>query len=317
MKLIIQIPCYNEADTLKAVIDSIPDHIDGIDEIETLIIDDGSIDGTSDAAHAMGVNHIIRNTRNLGLAQTFAKGLEKSLSLGADIIINTDGDNQYPSENIPDLVRPVLEGRADIVVGNRGGLDNPHFSYLKKKLQVLGSRVISWVIGIKVPDVVSGFRALSRDAAKEIHILTSFSYTIEMLVQAATKNLKVISVPVQTNEKTRDSRLFKNVPHFLRMSLITLTRVQTMYRPLKVFGLMGAFLITLGSLPIIRFLYLYLMESGSGNIQSLILGGVLIVIGFLTIILGLLADLVAFNRKLSEKTLRKLNALEEIISKNK
>lgn len=313
MKLIVQIPCLNEENTLESVIASIPKSIDGIACIETLIIDDGSSDNTVECARRIGVTHIVKNPRNLGLAKTFSRGLDECLKRGADVIVNTDGDNQYPSQEIGSLVRPILDGQADIVIGDRGGMDNPHFSYFKKKLQVFGSGVISTLIGMRVPDAVSGFRAISRDAAREMHILTDFSYTIEMLVQASARKLRVVSVSVATNTHTRESRLFKSIPYFIKMSVMTLLRVQTMYKPIQVFGLVGGALSFLGALPIIRFLYFFVLGQGDGHIQSLVLGSTLVMLGFLTIVMGILADLIAFNRKLNEKVLDRLTSLEEQI----
>lgn len=317
MKLIIQIPCLNEVDTLKSVIDSIPQKIKGIDVIETLVIDDGSTDGTSEYAKEIGVTHIIRNTQNKGLARSFSRGVEACLRLGADIIVNTDGDNQYPSHEIEKLVTPIINGDADIVIGNRGGMDNPHFSIFKRRLQVFGSRVISAIIGVNVPDAVSGFRAISRQAATEMNILTRFSYTIEMLVQAGANKLHIASVPITTNEKTRESRLFKSVPYFIKMSVLTLIRVYTMYRPLLVFSIFGTLLCLLGFAPIIRFLYFYIIGDGNGHIQSLIIGGMLCIIGFMTIMMGILADLISFNRQLNEKLLIRLSNLENKIDHEK
>ena len=313
MKLIIQIPCLNEEKTLESVISGIPKKIKGISKIETLIIDDGSTDKTIEKAKELGVNHILKNPRNLGLARTFSRGMDECLRLGADIIVNTDGDNQYPSPDIDKLVAPIIKGEADIVIGNRGGMDNPHFSYFKKNLQVFGSKAISTLVGLDIPDAVSGFRAISKSAAQELHILTNFSYTIEMLVQAGARKLRVKSIDIKTNEHTRESRLFKSVPYFIKMSVTTLFRVQTMYRPLHVFGLTGACLCIVGSIPIIRFIFDYLMGDGSGHIQSLVLAGALVMLGCLTISMGILADIIAFNRKLSERILKRLAIIEDEI----
>ena len=316
MKLIVQIPCLNEEKTLNDVISTIPKKIDGIDVIETLIIDDGSSDNTVAVAKEIGVTHIVRNKHNLGLARSFTKGLDACLARGADIVVNTDGDNQYPSDEIPNIVKPIIDGQADIVVGHRGGMDNPHFPYFKRKLQVWGSRVISWIIGTHVPDAVSGFRAISRDAAEQINILTTFSYTIEMLVQAAHKNIVIKSVTINTNAKTRESRLFKSIPYFIKMSGMTFLRVYTMYKPLKVFLYLGMAIMLLGALPVLRFLYFFLNDGGGGHVQSLIIGGTLFSLGFFTVILGIIADLISFNRKLTEKLLYRIQILEEKIERN-
>lgn len=314
MKLIIQIPCYNEFDTLESVISSIPKNIEGIDVIETLIIDDGSTDGTSDLARKLGVNHIIRNTRNKGLARSFHRGISECLRQGADIIVNTDGDNQYFSEDIPKLIAPIVNRTADIVVGDRGGFNNPHFSKFKKCLQVLGSSIIKRLTRLDIADAVSGFRALSRDAAQQLNIVSDFSYTIEMLIQAGSKRMAVVSVPIRTNKKTRESRLFTSIPHFLKMSVATLLRIYTMYSPLRVFFMMGVSTLLIGAIPIIRFLYFYFSGDGTGHIQSLILGGTLCVLGVLILLVGIIADLINFNRKLLEKSLYRIEKIEEAVN---
>ncbi|MCB1652358.1 MAG: glycosyltransferase family 2 protein [Alphaproteobacteria bacterium] len=310
MKLIVQIPCYNEAETLESVISTIPKRIEGIDKIETLIIDDGSTDGTSELAKKIGVTHIIRHAKNKGLARSFHRGIDECLKRGADIIVNTDGDNQYDSADIAKLVAPVVRGEADIVVGDRGGMDNPHFSTFKKRLQVFGSWVIGKMVGYNIPDAVSGFRAISRDAAQRLNIVSDFSYTIEMLVIAGARRMAVISVPINTNGKTRESRLFKSIPYFLKMSVSTLLRMYTMHSPLRVFLVLGGGLFFIGALPIVRFLFYYFGGDGGGHIQSLIIGGTLCMLGFMTLLAGVLADLVHFNRRLLEKALYKIHRLE-------
>jgi glycosyltransferase involved in cell wall biosynthesis len=310
MKLIVQIPCYNEAETLEATLADIPRSIAGIDRVEVLIIDDGSSDGTADVARKLGADHVVRHTGNKGLAQTFASGIDACLRLGADIIVNTDGDNQYCGADIARLVEPILEGRADIVVGDRGSKTNPHFSFFKKRLQRLGSAVVRRVSGTTVPDAVSGFRAISREAALQLNIVSPFSYTIEMLIQAGAKRLCVASVPIGTNAKTRESRLFQSIPHFLRRSVATILRVYAMYQPLRVFCLIGGSLVVVGIVPIIRFLYFYLLGDGGGHVQSLILGGVLVIVGFITLLFGMLADLIGFNRRLIELALHRVIKLE-------
>jgi glycosyltransferase involved in cell wall biosynthesis len=310
MKLIVQIPCFNEEDVLAQTVSEIPRAIDGIDRVEVLIIDDGSSDRTVEVARAAGVEHIVRHRSNRGLAQSFRTGLDTALRLGADIIVNTDGDNQYVGADIAKLVAPILDGRADIVVGDRETAKVPHFSPGKKRLQWLDSLVVRQLSKTEVPDAVSGFRALSREAALQINILSSFSYTIEMLIQAGAKQLAVCSVPVAVNPKTRDSRLFRSIPHFLRRSGTTIVRIYTMYKPLKVFALIGIILLAIGAVPIGRFLYFYFSGDGGGHIQSLILGGVFVVVGFVTLIAGFIADLISFNRRLMELTLEKVRRLE-------
>lgn len=305
MKLIVQIPCHNEEKTLSSVINSIPKKIDGIDIIETMIIDDGSTDKTSDVAKKLGVNHILVNNVNKGLAYSFHRGMNECVKLNADIIVNTDGDNQYCSKDISLLVKPIINDNVDIVIGDRGGMKNEHFSFFKRILQVFGSKVISKITKVNVNDAVSGFRAISREAAKSINIVSEFSYTIEMLVQASSKKLKVTSVPIRTNTKTRESRLFKNIPQFLFFSVTTLLRMYTMYKPLKVYTTLGLLSIVVGLIPVFRFLYFYFTSTGEGHIQSLILGTTLLNLGVFTLLIGLLADLVSFNRKLIEKLMEK------------
>lgn len=317
MKLIIQIPCYNEASNLESVISDIPAKVPGIDEIEILVIDDGSTDGTVALAQRLGIQHIVSNNKNKGLAYTFHFGLEACIKHKADIIVNTDGDNQYNGLDIPKLVEPILANRADIVVGDRGGYDNKHFSFFKRTLQVFGSYIISKATGLDVKDSVSGFRAISRSAAQQINIVSEFSYTIEMLIQASAKKLSVISVPIRTNKKTRESRLFSSIPHFLRMSISTLLRIYTMYKPLRVFFSLGCIMIATGLLPIIRFLYFFIAGGGDGHVQSLLLGSTLIILGFLTLIVGFVADLVSFNRKLMEKLLYRIEKLEDKLTNEK
>jgi glycosyltransferase involved in cell wall biosynthesis len=310
VKLIVQIPCYNEEETLPATVAAIPRRIEGIDVVEILVIDDGSTDRTSEVARALGVHHILRQTRNRGLAAAFRAGLDASLKAGADIIVNTDGDNQYAGADIATLVRPILEGRADIVVGDRQTRAVAHFSPTKKVLQALGSRVVRGLSNVDVPDAVSGFRAISRNAAMRLNIVSGFSYTIEMLIQAGRKRLAVLSVPVTVNKVTRQSRLFKSVPDFITRSLATMLRIYAMYSPLKVFAAVGMVLAVIGAVPIARFLYFYLVDGGAGHIQSLILGGVLIVVAALAFLVGLVADLIGFNRQLLEITLEKVRELE-------
>ena len=310
MKLIVQIPCFNEEHTLPQTLADIPREIEGVDEVEILIVDDGSSDRTVKIAHELGVDHVVLHKSNKGLARAFRSGLGAALAAGADIVVNTDGDNQYAGADIPKLIAPILEGRAEIVVGDRQTSKVPHFSPLKKALQALGSAVVRALSNTDVPDAVSGFRALSREAALNINIVSSFSYTIEMLIQAGRKGMAVASVPIATNAKTRESRLFKSIPGFISRSVSTMLRMYTMYQPMRAFFYIGLTLTGLGLLPILRFLYLYAVDGGAGHIQSLILGGVLVVIGLTTFLIGLLADLISFNRQLIELTLEKVRRLE-------
>ena len=310
MKVIVQIPCFNEESTLPRVIAEIPRQIQGVDRVEVLVVDDGSTDRTAEVARRCGADHVVRHLRNRGLARAFRSGLDAALLLGADVIVNTDGDNQYAGSAIPELIRPILEGRADVVVGDRGTRLIPHFSPLKRRLQRLGSSFVRLVSGIDVPDAVSGFRALSRAAALRLNVLSSFSYTIEMLIQAGRERMAVASVPVAVNPQTRESRLFRSVPQFVGQSLVTTVRSTTMYKPLRVFTYLGTVLVALGALPVARFLYFYLQGQGNGHVQSLILGGVLLVFGFVALLVGVVADLIAFNRMLLETLLEKVRTLE-------
>lgn len=310
LKLIIQIPCFNEEHTLPATLADLPARIEGIDSIETLIIDDGSTDRTVEVAHALHVDHIIRNTHNLGLARSFQRGLDACLSLGADIIVNTDGDNQYAGRDIEKLVRPILDGKAEIVIGDRQTDRIAHFSGFKKFLQRLGSRVVRQLSGTDIPDVVSGFRAITRDAALRLNIISPFSYTIEMVIQAGKKSMAVTHVPVAVNPKTRESRLYRSIPGFVGRQLSSMFRMYSMYEPLRFFSYVGLGLLLAGAIPIVRFLYFYFTGDGAGHVQSLILGGVLLLMGFVTLVLGLLADLISFNRRLTEIALEKIRRLE-------
>ncbi|MGD2084133.1 MAG: glycosyltransferase family 2 protein [Chromatiales bacterium] len=310
MKLIVQIPCYNEERTLPETVGDIPRKIPGVDVVEILIIDDGSTDRTVQVAHEIGVDHIVRNKRNMGLARTFRRGLDACLHAGADIIVNTDGDNQYAGRDIPALIQPILDGRADIVVGDRQTAKVEHFSRAKKLLQWFGSGVVRKLAGIWVPDAVSGFRAISRDAAIKLNIVSSFSYTIEMLIQAGKRNMAVTSVPVGTNPKTRESRLFRSIPRFIERSLSTMVRVYAMYQPLRFFFYIGTALSVLGLIPVVRFLFYYFNDGGAGHVQSLLLGGVLLLMGFATYLIGLVADLISFNRQLLEMTLDRVKRME-------
>jgi len=310
MKLIVQIPCFNEESTLPETVRDIPTSIDGIDRIEILVIDDGSSDRTSEVAREIGVDYVLRNKRNLGLARSFRAGLDRCLALGADIIVNTDADNQYYGGDIETLVRPILEGRVDVVVGDRQTDTIDHFSARKKMLQRFGSWVVRSFSDVDVPDAVSGFRAISRDAAMRLNIVSPFSYTIEMLIQVGKKGMAFTSVPVRTNPKTRESRLFKNVFRFLERSATTLVRMYSMYQPLRVFTALGAFVGLIGIIPMVRFLYFYIFQNGTGKIQSLVIGSALLIVGVLTIVLGLVADLLNHNRALIEMVLEKTRRLE-------
>lgn len=310
-KLIVQIPCLNEADTLPQTLADIPREIPGISRVEILVIDDGSVDGTREVAFAHGADHVISNPVNKGLAYSFQRGISACLARGADIIVNTDGDNQYCGEDIKALVAPVLSGRADIVVGDRRTGQIEHFSPLKKRLQRWGTAFVSQMAEADVRDAVSGFRAFSADAARALTVRSNFSYTTETLIQAGKKRLTIASVPVRTNPVERPSRLFRSIPQFLLRSGQTMMRVYAMYEPLKLFLWVGAGLMLLGLVPVVRFVASYMMGDGSGMVQSLILGGVLLLMGVLCAMFAMIADLVAYNRQLIELTLERVRRIDD------
>lgn len=316
VKLVIQIPCYNEEETLPDVLSSMPRAIDGVDQIEVLVIDDGSSDRTVEVARAHGAT-VISNRANRGLARTFQKGIEQALQSGADIIVNTDGDNQYDASSIPDLIRPILSGGADIVVGDRGAGSNRDFSLAKRFLQRVGSRTVKMLASADVPDAVSGFRAYSREAALSINVLTSFSYTTETLIHAGQRGFSIASVPVKVNKVERPSRLFTSIPSFVAKQGTTIVRSFVMYRSLRAFVALGLILSLIGAIPVIRFLYYYAIGQGEGHIQSLILGGVFMLAGYLTAVMALLSDVVATNRKLIEETLKRVRKIEMKIDHDK
>ncbi len=310
MKLIIQIPCYNEEKSLPITFADLPKKIVGIDKIETLIIDDGSSDNTAEVAKKIGVDHIVSFKQNRGLAMAFSAGIEKCLELGADIIINTDADNQYCGADIKKLVIPIIKNNADIVIGDRETKEIKHFSWFKKRLQYSGSRLVRRLSKTDTPDTVSGFRAFSKEAALRINVLTAFSYTIENLIQLGHQKLKIISVPINTNEQLRESRLFKSIPSFIGNQLATILRVYATYKALKVFTAIGLIIILPGIAGFTRFLYYFFTSGGEGHIQSLIFSTTAIIIGFLVLMFGIIADLISNNRKLIEKTLYKIKKME-------
>lgn len=308
--LFVQIPCLNEAETLPQTLADIPRAIPGISRVEVLVIDDGSMDGTREVALAHGADHVISNRGNKGLAYSFQRGLDTCLARGADIIVNTDGDNQYCGDDIKALVAPVVSGLADIVVGDRRTGKIAHFSPLKKRLQRLGTAFVSQMAGADVRDAVSGFRAFSAEAARSLTVRSSFSYTTETLIQAGKKNLTITSVPVRTNKVERPSRLFRSIPQFLVRSGQTMVRVWAMYEPLKIFMWFGLALMALGLIPVVRFVLSYLAGDGSGMVQSLVLGGVLFLMGTLSAMFALVADLIAYNRQLIETTLERVRKID-------
>ncbi len=310
MKLIIQIPCYNEAETLPETLAALPVTIPGIDEIEILIIDDGSVDGSADVARAHGAQHVVSFPSNRGLARAFAAGLEASALNGADIIVNTDADNQYMGDDIALLIEPILAERADIVVGDREVAKIPSFSPLKRTLQRFGSWVISRAAGSAIPDATSGFRAYTREAALRTLVLSNYSYTLETLIQAGAQRLTVEYVPVRTNPPTRPSRLMHGMTDYISNSAVSIMRAFTLYRPLSVFVWIGAIAIIIGMILGVRFLFFYFDGKGNGHVQSLILTAVLLIVGFQTLLIGLVADLVGFNRKISEEVIYRVRRLE-------
>lgn len=314
-KLIIQIPCFNEAENLPDTLVALPRRIAGIDQIEVLVIDDGSHDGTAEVARRFGVQHVVRHRRNRGLAAAFQSGLDAALAAGADIVVNTDADGQYEGADIAKLVAPIVAHEADIVIGDRGVANNAHFGPFKRLLQRMGSLVVRRLSRTEVTDAVSGFRAISRAAAQRITITTEFSYTTDMLIQAGRKRLKIVSVPIRTHAAVRPSRLFTSIPQFISRQLMTMARAYATYNPLRTFALIGSVIATLGLLPILRFLYFWATGDGQGHIQSLVLGGSLLVLGVLTGLMGVLADLIGANRKLLEATLKHVRQLEEQVAR--
>ena len=303
MKLIIQIPCFNEAETLGIALSALPREVAGFDTVEWLIIDDGSTDDTVKVALEHGVNHVVRHTRNQGLARGFMNGLQACLERGADVIVNTDADNQYQADDIPLLTAPILAGKADIVVGARPIEAIEHFSPVKKLLQKLGSWVVRMASKTSIPDAPSGFRAMSRSAAQRLTVFSDYTYTLETIIQAGQKNMAITSVPVRVNGDLRPSRLVKSISSYIRRSIVTIIRVFVIYRPFRFFGSIGLTLFTVGFLIGLRFLYKWLMSDYGydGHIQSLILASSLMVIGFQTILIAFVADLLSANRKLMEE----------------
>lgn len=300
MKLIIQMPCLNEAETLEIALNDLPKHIDGIDEIEYLIINDGSTDNTVDVAKKWGVHYVVNFKKNKGLAKGFMAGLDACLRNGADIIVNTDADNQYVAEDIEKLVRPILDGKADIVIGERPIDDTEHFSPLKKKLQHLGSYTVRVASKTDIPDAPSGFRAYSREAAMQMNVVNQYTYTLETIIQAGHNKIPMESVPIRTNPELRKSRLFHSMFGYVKKSMVTIIRSFMMYKPLSFFGAMGSIIFLAGLILGIRFLVYFFGGSGAGHVQSLILASTLLLLGFQTFIIGLQADIIAANRKLLE-----------------
>lgn len=301
MKLIIQIPCYNEAETLLVALNDLPKKIEGIDEIEYLIINDGSKDNTVEVAKSWGVNYVVNFKKNRGLAKGFMAGIDACLRNGADIIVNTDADNQYNGADIETIVRPILEGKSDIVIGARPIDQTEHFSPIKKKLQHLGSWVVRKASKSNIPDAPSGFRAYSREAAMRLNVTNEYTYTLETIVQAGREKIPMESVPIRTNAELRPSRLFNSMLGYVKKSMVTIIRTYIMYKPMDFFTKLGLIPFLIGVGLGIRYIVLLFMDNpGNGHVQSLILAAILILIGFMTFVIGLLADIIARNRMLIE-----------------
>ena len=308
MKLFVQIPCLNEEATLPQVIRDIPRTIMGIQEVKILVVDDGSSDRTTEVAYREGADYVIKLPSNQGLAKAFSTGINKCLELGADIIVNTDGDHQYSGKDLDRLIEPILEGKADIVIGDRKTKELSHFSPLKKILQRLGSRTVSLLSNVSIPDATSGFRAYSREAALRLNVFSKFSYTLETVIQAGKNQMAVVHVPVQANGPERPSRLFSNLAVYLKRSIATILRIYVLYEPLRTLFYVGGIIFLAGALGVLRFLYFYFTGSGQGHIQSLIISGALVAIGFQVWVLAILADLISINRRLSEEILYRIKS---------
>ena len=310
MKLVIQIPCFNEEKTLPITLRAIPRRFRGIRRVEILVVDDGSTDRTVEVAVKQGVDHIVKLTNHKGLAEAFSAGVDAALRIGADIIVNTDADNQYRASDIQALIDPILSGDADMVVGVRDIDSIPHFSFLKKRLQRMGSWMVRQVSGTQIPDATSGFRAMARSAALRLNIVSRFTYTLETIIQAGKKNIALAHVPVGTNEPMRTSRLFSSTWSYVKRSTTTILRIYALYEPLKIFFALGSCVFGLGVLISLRFLYFYFTHRGTGHIQSLILAAVLMIVGFQVVMIGLLSDILAANRSLLEDVLYRIKSME-------
>lgn len=301
MKLIIQIPCYNEAETLALALKSLPREIDGLDEIKWLIINDGSNDNTVDVAKECGVDYIVNFIQNRGLAEGFMAGIKECIKQGADIIVNTDADNQYEAKDIPKLIKPILDNKAEYVIGERPINQTKHFSFMKKMLQKIGSWVVRKASNTLIPDAPSGFRAMSRECAKRLNVYNEYTYTLETIIQAGQKNFAITSVPIRTNEDLRPSKLVSSIPSYIKKSVITIVRIFVVYQPFKFFMSIAIVLFSIGFILGLRFLYYWMAGNGEGHIQSVILSGVLMGVGFQTSLIAFIADLLSVNRKLLEE----------------
>ncbi|HCW53462.1 MAG TPA: glycosyl transferase [Clostridium sp.] len=310
MKLIIQIPCYNEEETLPITVGDLPKKIEGVDEIEYLIINDGSKDRTVEVSKELGIHHIVTFKQNKGLAKGFMAGIDACLHLGADIIVNTDADNQYCGDDIAKLVKPILENKADIVIGERPIDDTAHFSWKKKKFQKLGSWVVRVASNSSIPDAPSGFRAYSREGALRLNVTNEYTYTLETIIQAGRNKISMLSVPIRTNGELRESRLFKSMWGYMKRSSSVIIRSFMMYKPLKFFGIIGGLIFILGAFIGIRFLVYLVNGQGNGHVQSLILASILILMGVQTFVVGLQADIIAANRKILEDVQYRVRKME-------
>ena len=311
MKLVIQIPCLNEAATLSIALAALPRVVDGFEQVEWLVIDDGSTDGTADLARQLGVDHVVRHPVNRGLATAFMTGLDACLRLGADVIVNTDADNQYEAADIPALVAPLVAGDADMVIGARPIDETQHFSWAKKKLQRLGSWAVRVASRTDVLDAPSGFRAISRETAMRLNVFSAYTYTLETIIQAGLSNLRVVSVPIRTNPDLRPSRLVRSIPSYVRRSLVTIVRVVVIYKPLKLFFWSGAGLLLVGGLAGARFLLAYLQGDGAGHVQSVMFAATCVLLGAMLWMMGALSELIATNRKLLERVNWRVQRLED------
>jgi glycosyltransferase involved in cell wall biosynthesis len=309
-KLIIQIPCLNEAETLPGTLRDLPRSLPGIDRIEVLVVDDGSRDGTSEVARAHGVEHVVRFRRRKGLAAAFTAGIDAALKLGADFIVNTDADNQYVGEDIARLIEPLVRGEADIVIGDRNIQALSEMSPQKKRLQRLGSWVVRQVSGTQVPDTTSGFRAYTREAALRMTIVSEFSYTLESIIQAGKRRMAIAHVPIRTNPRVRPSRLFDSIFAYIKASTATIVRIYAMYEPLKVFSYIGTAIFFVGAALLARFLVYYFTGTGYGHVQSLIVAAIFMIVGFQVVLIGLVADVISGNRKLLEDLLYRVRSIE-------